>query len=120
LEGIAMQVVDVLEAMQRDAGLATAELRVDGGAAGNDLLMQLQADLAQAPVLRPSVQETTALGAAYLAGLGTGVFADRSRLAANWQLQQRFEPSGDDAAISRLRRDWARAVERAGGWASTD
>ena len=116
LEGIAFQVCDVLAAMAADSGVPVAELRVDGGAAANDLLMQLQADLAGVPVVRPRVQETTALGAAYLAGLAVGVWKDTGEIAARWQVDHRFEPRLDPAAAAGRRELWSRAVERAKGW----
>lgn len=116
LEGIAYQVADVLSAMEADSGVPVAELRVDGGATVNDLLMQLQADLAGVPVVRPRVQETTALGAAYLAGLATGVWKDRDDIAARWQVERTFEPSLDPARSAELRARWHRAVERAKAW----
>jgi glycerol kinase len=118
LESIAFQSAEVLLAMQRDAGQALAELRVDGGATANDLLMQFQADLLGVPVARPRVTETTALGAAYLAGLATGVWRSADALAAQWHRERVFEPRlSRDEAASRLA-GWARAVERAKGWAS--
>jgi glycerol kinase len=116
LEGIAFQVCDVLAAMAADSGVPIAELRVDGGAAANDLLMQLQADLAGVPVVRPRVQETTALGAACLAGLAVGVWKDTGEIAARWQVDRRFEPQLDPAAAAGRRERWSRAVERAKGW----
>jgi glycerol kinase len=116
LEAIAFQVADVLDAMAADAGVPIAELRVDGGAAANDLLMQLQADLAGVPVVRPRVQETTALGAAYLAGLATGVWKDTGEIAARWQVERTFEPALDPAHAAARRARWNRAVERAKGW----
>ncbi|MFL6236376.1 MAG: glycerol kinase GlpK [Thermoanaerobaculia bacterium] len=116
LEGIAFQVADVLAAMEADAGVPVAELRVDGGAAVNDLLMQLQADLAGVPVIRPRVQETTALGAAYLAGLATGVWKDTGDIAAHWQVERVFEPALDRGEAAARRARWSRAVERAKGW----
>jgi glycerol kinase len=116
LEGIAFQVADVLAAMEADSGVPVAELRVDGGAAVNDLLMQLQADLARVPVVRPRVQETTALGAAYLAGLATGVWKDTDDIAAHWQVERTFEPVLDRGRAADLRARWSRAVERAKGW----
>ncbi|HEX9945249.1 MAG TPA: glycerol kinase GlpK [Thermoanaerobaculia bacterium] len=116
LEGIAFQVADVLSAMEADAGFPVAELRVDGGAAANDLLMQLQADLAGVPVVRPRVQETTALGAAYLAGLATGVWKDTDEIAVRWQMERTFEPALEPARAAELRARWSRAVERARGW----
>jgi glycerol kinase len=116
LEGIAFQVADVLAAMEADAGVPVAELRVDGGAAANDLLMQLQADLAGVPVIRPRVQETTALGAAYLAGLATRVWKDTEDIAAHWQVERTFEPALDRDRAATRRARWSRAVERAKGW----
>jgi glycerol kinase len=91
-------------------------LRVDGGAAVNDLLMQMQADLAQVAVTRPMVTETTALGAAYLAGLGAGLWSDPGQIAGQWKAQRVFEPrmSADEAQAKRS--DWSRAMRRASGW----
>ncbi|MCL4801472.1 MAG: glycerol kinase GlpK [Burkholderiales bacterium] len=117
LESIAFQSADVLHAMEKDAGLQLTELRVDGGAAANDLLMQFQADLLGVPVVRPRVLETTALGAAYLAGLATGVWQDRAQIAAQWRAERMFEPTlSRDEAAARMSR-WARAVGRAREWA---
>lgn len=117
LESIALQSADVLAAMQKDAQQPITQLRVDGGAARNDLLMQMQADLSGVPVVRPRVNETTALGAAYLAGLATGVWASQEEIAALWQVDRRFEPAIDeDARAERLTR-WQRAVQRAREWA---
>ena len=118
LEGIAFQVADVLEAMAADSDLELAELAVDGGAARNDLLMQLQADLLGVPLARPKNTETTALGAAYLAGLAAGVWSAHGRICA--EVERRFEPRmpRDEARSRRAR--WTRAVERAKGWASGD
>jgi glycerol kinase len=116
LEAIAFQVADLLDAMAADSGVPIAELRVDGGAAANDLLMQLQADLAGVPVVRPRVQETTALGAAYLAGLATGVWKDTGEIAARWQVDRTFEPALDRPQAAARRARWNRAVERAKGW----
>jgi glycerol kinase len=105
LESIALQSADVLDAMQRDASVKLAELRVDGGAAANDLLMQVQADVLGVPVVRPRVLETTALGAAYLAGLATGYWKGDDDVRANWQVDRRFEPAlGRDAALALARR----------------
>jgi glycerol kinase len=117
VESIAFQVADLADAMREDAHVPVAELRVDGGAAENDMLLQLQADIIQAPVSRPKVIETTALGAAYLAGLGVGVWKSRDEIAAQWQLDRRFEPqmSADQAAALRAR--WTEAVSRSKGWA---
>jgi glycerol kinase len=116
LESIAYQSADVLEAMQKDSGARLSELRVDGGAAANDLLMQFQADILGVPVVRPQVLETTALGAAYLAGLATGLWRSREEIAAQWRVDRVFEPRmSRDEAGARLAR-WRRAVERARGW----
>ncbi len=117
LEGIAFQVADLVGAMDDDAGRAMTELRVDGGAAANDTLMQMQADFLQIPVVRPTVTETTALGAAYLAGLATGVWKDGSAIEGNWQVDRRFEPAASAAHIEELRARWREAVERSRGWA---
>ncbi|MEX2316434.1 MAG: glycerol kinase GlpK [Pirellulales bacterium] len=117
LESIAFQVADLVDAMRNDAGGEGAELRVDGGASVNNALLQLQAELMQLPVVRPKVTETTALGAAYLAGLATGVWKNRDAIAQHWQIDRRFEPriSADEAAARRAR--WNDAVQRAKGWA---
>jgi glycerol kinase len=116
LEAIALQSAEVLDAMQRDAGQPIVELRVDGGAARNDLLMQFQADVMGVPVVRPVVTETTALGAAYLAGLAVGFWQGTDELSALWRAERRFMPAmtpGDRAV--RLHQ-WKRAVERAAHW----
>ena len=118
LDSIALQVRDVLEAMDSDAGGPLTSLRVDGGAASNDGLLQLQADLLGVPVERPEVRETTALGAAYVAGLAIGFWHDLADIEANWRLDRRFEPGPMTAARSTLVRDWRRAVDRARGWAN--
>ncbi len=116
LEAIAFQSAEVLQAMQRDARHALVELRVDGGAAGNNLLLQFQADLLGVPVVRPEVTETTALGAAYLAGLGVGFWSSPAEVTANWRAERRFEPMmSRDEAASRLAR-WSRAVDRSRDW----
>jgi glycerol kinase len=116
LEAIAFQSAEVLLAMQRDARHPLIELRVDGGATANALLMQFQADLLGVPVVRPQVTETTALGAAYLAGLGTGFWSSPAEVAANWRAERRFEPRmSRDEASARLAR-WAQAVDRSRGW----
>lgn len=113
LDAIAFQVRDVVDAMTREAGLAIPVLSVDGGGAANDLLCQLQADLLGLPVERAAVREATGLGAAFLAGLATGVWSDLDELAASWRLDRRFEPgAGDEAAYGR----WQEAVRRSGGW----
>ncbi len=120
LEAIAFQSAEVLFAMQADAQCALRELRVDGGATANDLLMQIQADLLGVPVLRPEVIETTALGAAYLAGLAAGVWTGSDAIAAQWRVAKRFEPRiCADERAARLT-GWRRAVERVRGWAKTE
>ena len=123
LEAITFEVRDVYDAMagRRDGGAAPVlrndaapVLRVDGGGSANNLLMQMQADQLQAPVERPEVGETTALGAAFLAGLGTGVWSSLDEIAATWRLDRRFEPGArDETGYAR----WCRAVERSKGWA---
>jgi glycerol kinase len=118
LEAIAYQSAEVLEAMQKDSGETLAELRVDGGAAANDLLMQFQADLLGAPVVRPRVLETTALGAAYLAGLTVDLWSSREQLAQQWQAARRFEPGMDASTRDRLMARWREAVARARNWAT--
>jgi len=117
LEAIAYQSADVLAAMQADAGVVLAELRVDGGAAANNLLLQFQSDLLGVPVVRPTVLETTALGAAYLAGLAVGYWKDAIDVAANWQVDRRFEPAMSRDQASSLTAGWRKAVERAKHWA---
>ena len=117
LEAIAFQSAELLGAMQKDAARPLIELRVDGGATANNLLMQFQADLLGVPVVRPRITETTALGAAYLAGLGIGFWSSLDELSRNWQVERRFEPTmSRDEATDRLRR-WSAAVERSRHWA---
>jgi glycerol kinase len=120
LEGIAFQSADLLDAMRADAGYPAAELRVDGGACRSDLLMQIQADLLGVPVIRPVVTETTALGAAYLAGLGVGVWKSPAEIAGQGAVDRRFEPAMDRGRAGDLRSQWRLAVERAKGWESAD
>ncbi len=117
LESIAYQTAEVLQCFEQDAGLRPGALQVDGGASANDFLMQFQADLIGVPVRRPRVLETTALGAAYLAGLAVGFWPDRDAIRANWQEDRRFEPGLDAAARARALAGWRRAVERSLGWA---
>jgi glycerol kinase len=116
LESIAFQVADVLDAMKRDAGIPIEELRVDGGASANDLLMQFQADVLQVPVVRPKVIETTALGAAYLAGLAVGFWNDISEISDVWQTDQIFQPSMPGDEVAGRRRRWADAIQRSRAW----
>ena len=117
LESIAFQSADLTDAMRDDSGIAVTQLRVDGGAARNDLLMQFQADVLGVPVVRPRITETTALGAAYLAGLGTGFWHDPSILDEQWQLDRTFEPMLSEDQAQSMRAAWRRAVERAKQWA---
>ncbi len=116
LEGIAYQVADVLDVMKEDSGIALNELRVDGGACSNNLLMQFQADLLQVPVVRPKVVETTALGAAYLAGLAVNFWKDREELHQAWQVDRTFQPQRNADEVARGRRRWAEALNRARDW----
>jgi glycerol kinase len=116
LEGIAYQVTDVLHAMQSDAKIRLKELRVDGGACANNLLMQFQADLLGVPVVRPKVSETTALGAAYLAGLAVGYWADLTEIAKQWQTDRRFTPAMKAARRQALMAGWTRALSRSRRW----
>ena len=116
LEGIAYQVSEVLDAMQADSGIKLTELRVDGGACANNLLMQFQADLLGASVLRPRVQETTALGAAYLAGLAVDFWKDQAELAEQWQIDRTFPASMPDSKAVELKRRWQKALERSKNW----
>jgi glycerol kinase len=116
LNAIALQSADLAGAMIADSGIVLAELRVDGGAARNDLLMQLQADLLGVPVVRPVVTETTALGAAYLAGIGVGLWAGQEEVAAQWRLERRFEPGISDAERAERSDRWRAAVAVARRW----
>ncbi len=116
LEGIAFQVADLAESMTADAGAPISELRVDGGAAASDLLLQFQADLLRTPVVRPTVLETTALGAAYMAGLAVGTWKSVEEIAKNWQVDRRFEPSMPEREARALTSRWREAVERSKGW----
>jgi glycerol kinase len=117
LEAIAYQSREVLAAAMADAGLSLDELRVDGGAAANDFLMQFQADALACPVVRPVVRETTALGAAYLAGLAVGFWSGREEIARNWAEERRFMPAMAADRREELFAAWRRAVSRAAGWA---
>lgn len=120
LEGIAFQVADVLSAMEQDSEIQIRQLRVDGGASANDLLMQFQADIMQVPVVRPRIIETTALGAAYLAGLAVGYWSSMEEIESLWQAEKVFEPimSSDEAQQRRAR--WAKALERSRDWEEPD
>jgi glycerol kinase len=120
LEAICYQTREVLDAMREDAGVALSSLRVDGGAVRNDFLMQLQADILGIPVVRPTVSETTALGAAYAAGLAVGMWRDLADLRANWAVDRVFEPAWSEDRRETGYRGWRRAVERTRGWLETN
>lgn len=120
LESIAFQSADLIACMEKDSGLALAELRVDGGASRSRPLLQFQADLLGATVVRPACVETTALGAAYLAGLAVGFWSDRADIVRNGEADEIFRPQREPAAMLAARRDWAWALERAKGWAEPE
>ncbi len=117
LDSIAYQTMDVLAAMSADAGIAVDELRVDGGAAVNDLLMQFQADVLGVAVVRPTITETTALGAAYLAGLAVGYWRDLAQVQGQWQVERRFTPAMPAEEVAVRVAGWRRAVAAALAWA---
>ena len=112
IEGIAFQTMDIVNAMQKDAGVTLTELKVDGGASRNDLLMQFQADMLGTAVIRPKVTETTALGAAYLAGLATGYWESIEHIKSLWAMDKEFTPSAGADEVSALKAGWKKAVER--------
>jgi glycerol kinase len=116
LEAIAFQSADLIGAMQQDSGIALSELRVDGGASANNLLMQFQADLLGVPVVRPKILETTALGAAYLAGLATGFWKSTEEIARQWAVDRTFEPAMNADRVATITASWRRAVERSKHW----
>jgi glycerol kinase len=116
VESMAYQTRDVLEAMQRDSGVRLSELKVDGGASVNNNLLQFQSDLLQTVVRRPRVAETTALGAAYLAGLAVGYWESQDEITSNWVLDQQFEPAMQEADADRRYGRWQKAVERSLAW----
>ncbi|MBP2071801.1 glycerol kinase GlpK [Thermoanaerobacterium butyriciformans] len=118
LESLAYQTRDVLEAMQDDSGIKLSALKVDGGASANNFLMQFQADILGVPVDRPTVIETTALGASYLAGIATGFWSGREEVAKNWGVDRHFEPNMDDETREKLYAGWKKAVERSMNWAN--
>lgn len=119
LDSIAYQTLEVLKAMEKDSGISIRELRVDGGATVNNLLMQFQADILQAKVVRPVITETTALGAAYLAGLATGFWSGTEELKKQWQIDHVFFPHIDPASAKELTAGWERAVKAVKYWAAT-
>src|SRR5699024_3401204 len=116
LEGIAYQTMDVIAAMEADAGIEIKELRVDGGAAANSLLIQFQSDLLQVPVVRPKTLETTALGAAYLAGLAVGYWKDQEEINKQWQEDNKFSPKISNEEIQKLKLGWDKALETSIYW----
>lgn len=120
LESLAYQVNDVLEAMKADSGIDLAALKADGGASANDFLMQTQADIIKAPVNRPRCVETTAMGAAYLAGLAVGYWSDKEDVRKNWAIDRTFRPSLDEEERMKRVKGWNKAVKYAYGWARED
>jgi len=120
LEGIAYQVMDLMAAMEADADTDIEELRVDGGAAANDLLLQFQSDMANVPIARPSILESTALGAAFLAGLAVGFWPDKEALASQWNAEARFKPTMKAEDRTRFQRGWEKALKRARAWETDD
>jgi glycerol kinase len=118
LDSIAYQTLDVLLAMQNDSGININQLRVDGGATVNNLLMQFQADLLQADVVKPKITETTALGAAYLAGLGIGFWNSIDEIKKQWQVDRVFSPQIKAEEMTSLIKEWNRAVRATSSWAS--
>ena len=113
LEGIAYQSYDVLEAMKQDSGIALGELRVDGGASMNDLLMEMQTELLQVPVVRSQIAETTALGAAFLAGIAVGVWKDKAEIAEKWAAAERYDPVNSRSGLRERIPEWQQAVDQA-------
>lgn len=116
IESMAFQTMDVLDTMQKDSGVGLSRLKVDGGATANNELLQFQAGLLEVPVMRPKIQETTALGATYLAGLATGVWEDQAAIAEHWALDQEFQPNMQTAMRKKLSSEWHRAIEASRGW----
>jgi glycerol kinase len=118
LEGIAFQVMEVLKAMESDSGIDIKELRVDGGATQNNLLLQFQADILKAAVVRPEVTEVTAIGAAYLAGLAVGFWDNIEQIQKQWQINKRFEPAPENR--EELINGWFRAIKAVNEWTKTE
>ncbi|HEY9117250.1 MAG TPA: FGGY-family carbohydrate kinase, partial [Roseivirga sp.] len=114
LEALALQSMEVINTMALDSGIDLKELRVDGGASANNLLMQIQSDVTGLDIVRPEIVETTAQGAAFLAGLAVGYWKDMEEIKTIWVAERKFEPSGAD--VSKLKHNWSRAVERAKAW----
>lgn len=120
LESVALQTTELVDAMSKDCGKPLREIRVDGGVSNSNFVMQLQADLLDIPVLRPSCVETTAVGAAMLAGLGCGIYKDINELNSIWSLDRKFEPAMDKQTADKKKRLWSRAVERCSAWADAE
>ena len=120
LESLAYQVNDVLKAMEADSGINLSSLKVDGGASANDFLMQTQSDIINAPVKRPQCIETTAMGAAYLAGLAVGYWESKEDVIKNWSMDKIFEPQIDEASREKRIKGWKKAVKYAYGWATDE
>ena len=120
LEATAFQTAEVVDAVNADSGVDLTELKVDGGMIANDTLMQFQADILQVPVIRPVVAETTALGAAYAAGLAVGFWSDLDELTAKWAEDKRWEPQADSDERARLYRNWKKAVTKTFDWVDDD
>ena len=120
LESLAFQTHDVIRAMQADSGIELAALKVDGGASANNLLMQIQADVIGSPVLRPRCVETTAMGAAYLAGLAVGYWSGKDEILRNWAVDRTFTPAIDETQRNKMLKGWAKAVTYAHGWAKDE
>ena len=116
LESMAYQTVDVLELMQKEAGVSLTSLRVDGGACANNLLLDFQADISGLPIIRPACIETTALGAANLAGLAVGVFGSADQIAQKWRVERRFDPHMNSSERVQRMAGWHKAVSRTRGW----
>ena len=120
LESVAYQVNDVLESMEADSGISIAALKVDGGASANNFLMQIQSDISQAPVHRPQCVETTAMGAAYLAGLATGYWENKEDVKQNWAIDRIFHPQIEAEKRQKMLKGWKKAVRYAHGWAKEE
>ena len=120
LESIAYQVNDVISAMEADSGISLSALKVDGGASANNFLMQAQADIIDAPVNRPNCVETTAMGAAYLAGLAVGYWANKEEVIRNWTIDRVFESTIEETKRNEMIKGWNKAVKYAYGWAKED
>jgi glycerol kinase len=116
LEGIAFQVYDIVKSMEADAGKKSPELRVDGGASASDILMQIQSDIFGAKITRPKTLETTALGAAYLAGLAVGYWKNIDEIQSQWIVDKHFQPQMEEEKVEKMLKTWKKAVERSQNW----